>query len=43
MTQCYYEKDADLSAIAGQTVAVAGYGNQGRLLVPVRNSRIERH
>ena len=30
MTQFYYEKDADLAAIEGQTVAVVGYGNQGR-------------
>ena len=30
MTQFYYEKDADPAAIAGQSVAVVGYGNQGR-------------
>jgi len=30
MTQFYYENDADLSAIAGQSLAVVGYGNQGR-------------
>ena len=30
MTQFYYEKDADLVAIKGQTLAVVGYGNQGR-------------
>ena len=30
MTQFYYEKDADLAAVAGQSVAVVGYGNQGR-------------
>jgi ketol-acid reductoisomerase len=30
MTTIYYEKDADLAAIAGQSVAVVGYGNQGR-------------
>jgi ketol-acid reductoisomerase len=30
MTQFYYEKDADPAVIAGQTVAVVGYGNQGR-------------
>jgi ketol-acid reductoisomerase len=30
MTQFYYEKDADLAAIKGQTLAVVGYGNQGR-------------
>jgi ketol-acid reductoisomerase len=30
MTQFYYENDADLAAIEGQTVAVVGYGNQGR-------------
>lgn len=30
MTQFYYENDADPAAIEGQTVAVVGYGNQGR-------------
>ena len=30
MTKIYYESDADLSALDGQRVAVAGYGNQGR-------------
>lgn len=30
MTKIYYEKDADAAAIAGQSVAVVGYGNQGR-------------
>jgi len=30
MTTIYYEKDADPGAIAGQSVAVVGYGNQGR-------------
>ncbi len=30
MTPFYYEKDADPTALAGQTVAVVGYGNQGR-------------
>lgn len=30
MTQIWYEKDADRHAIAGQKVAVVGYGNQGR-------------
>jgi ketol-acid reductoisomerase len=30
MTTFYYEKDADPAAIAGQTVAIVGYGNQGR-------------
>jgi len=30
MTKIYYESDADPAAIAGQTVAVVGYGNQGR-------------
>jgi ketol-acid reductoisomerase len=30
MTVIYHEDDADLSALAGQTVAVVGYGNQGR-------------
>ncbi|HET9729357.1 MAG TPA: ketol-acid reductoisomerase [Acidimicrobiia bacterium] len=30
MTTIYYEADGDLGAIAGQSVAVIGYGNQGR-------------
>ncbi len=30
MTKIYYEGDADPKAIADQTVAVVGYGNQGR-------------
>ena len=30
MTTIYRETDADPSALAGQTVAVVGYGNQGR-------------
>ena len=30
MTTIYYEKDADLGALSGQTLAVVGYGNQGR-------------
>lgn len=30
MTTLYYERDADLSALDGQRVAVVGYGNQGR-------------
>lgn len=30
MTTIFYERDADLSSIAGQRVAVVGYGNQGR-------------
>jgi ketol-acid reductoisomerase len=30
MTTIYYERDADLSALDGQRVAVVGYGNQGR-------------
>jgi ketol-acid reductoisomerase len=30
MTKIYYESDADLSVLAGQEVAVVGYGNQGR-------------
>lgn len=29
-TKFYYDKDADLSAIDGKTIAVVGYGNQGR-------------
>ncbi|MEZ5167925.1 MAG: hypothetical protein R2695_16115 [Acidimicrobiales bacterium] len=30
MTTIHYEADADLTALDGQTVAVVGYGNQGR-------------
>src|SRR6476659_5865610 len=30
MTTIFYERDADLAAIAGERVAVVGYGNQGR-------------
>lgn len=30
MTPFYYEKDADPTALAGQTIAAVGYGNQGR-------------
>jgi ketol-acid reductoisomerase len=29
-TRIWYEDDADLAALAGQTVAIIGYGNQGR-------------
>lgn len=30
MANIYYDKDADLKALEGKTVAVIGYGNQGR-------------
>jgi ketol-acid reductoisomerase len=30
MSEIFYESDGDLSAVAGQRVAVVGYGNQGR-------------
>jgi len=30
MTTIYYEADADLGALDGETLAVVGYGNQGR-------------
>ncbi len=30
MTTIFYERDADLGAIAGERVAIVGYGNQGR-------------
>ena len=29
MAKVYYDKDADLGALAGQTVAIIGYGSQG--------------
>jgi ketol-acid reductoisomerase len=30
MAKIYYEKDADLNVLKGKTVAIVGYGNQGR-------------
>ena len=30
MATIYHDQDADLGALAGQTIAVVGYGNQGR-------------
>ena len=30
MAKIYYEQDADLNALKGKTLAVLGYGNQGR-------------
>src|SRR5271156_4310154 len=30
MTKMYWEKDANTNALAGKTVAVLGYGSQGR-------------
>jgi len=30
MAKIYYDSDADLSVLDGKTVAVLGYGNQGR-------------
>ena len=30
MTKFFFDKDADLSVLAGRTVAIIGYGNQGR-------------
>lgn len=30
MTKIYHESDADLAALSGRTIAVVGYGNQGR-------------
>ena len=37
----YYDADADLSALEGQTVAVIGYGSQGHAhaLEPARQRR----
>src|SRR5438445_276635 len=34
MTKIYYESDADMSVLDGQSVAVVGYGNQGRSWAP---------
>ena len=30
MSTFYFDKDADLALLAGRTVAIVGYGNQGR-------------
>jgi Ketol-acid reductoisomerase len=30
MLEKYYDKDADMSAISSKTIAVIGYGSQGR-------------
>src|SRR5262247_3093019 len=30
MTTIYHDEDADLGALAGERIAVVGYGNQGR-------------
>lgn len=30
MVKVYYDNDADLSALEGETIAIVGYGNQGR-------------
>jgi ketol-acid reductoisomerase len=30
MSKIYYEQDADLNALVGKTIAIIGYGNQGR-------------
>ena len=30
MNEILYDSDADLASLAGQRVAVVGYGNQGR-------------
>ena len=34
MTGFYYEQDADLRAISDQSLAIVGYGNQGRPWAP---------
>ena len=42
MTSLYYESDADPTALEGQSVAVVGYGNQGRSwALNLRDSGIE--
>ena len=30
MSKIYYDKDGDIACVAGKTVAIIGYGNQGR-------------
>lgn len=38
----FYEKDADLAALRGKTIAVIGYGNQGRAqALNLRDSNVE--
>jgi len=42
MVEMYYDKDADLSALAGKTVAVIGYGSQGHAQAQnLRDSGVE--
>jgi ketol-acid reductoisomerase len=44
MTAIYYERDADLSVLAGAQVAVVGYGNQGRSwALNLRDSGLDVH
>ncbi|SRR6056297_90560 len=44
MTDFYYEQDADLHAISGQTLAIVGYGNQGRpWALNLRDSGLQPH
>ncbi len=30
MAEIYHDEDADLKVLAGETIAIVGYGNQGR-------------
>ncbi|MBW2245322.1 MAG: ketol-acid reductoisomerase, partial [Deltaproteobacteria bacterium] len=30
MAKIYYDRDADLADLSGQSIALVGYGNQGR-------------
>jgi ketol-acid reductoisomerase len=44
VSEILYERDADLDAIAGQRVAVVGYGNQGRSwALNLRDSGVDVH
>ena len=43
MTEIFYDADADLGRLEGRSVAVIGYGNQGRAqALNMRDSGVER-
>ncbi|MGH2389059.1 MAG: ketol-acid reductoisomerase, partial [Chloroflexota bacterium] len=42
MAKAYFDSDADLTLLAGRTVAILGYGNQGRSqALNLRDSGVE--